>query len=159
MTSISVNSYRFAVDIASTRAYYQKHSLCSCAPCRNFYAQIQSAYPHLHAFLQHFGVETARPDEISSIESIESIDYIEVSYSVCGHIEAMDEYEIDLNPTEPVSIVVHKHCAAPNEQESEYFTLCVYGIHLPWGLDEPFPVLSQKRRRLYDFCSRLFPHT
>lgn len=156
MTNIALDSYRFAVDLPATRSYYQKHSLCPCASCRNFYEQIQSTHPQLNTFLQRFGVDVARPDNISSIANAESIDYIEVGYTICGHIEAMGDYEIDLYDPEPISIVVHNSCIIPSEQEDNCFTLCVHGIHLPWGLNEPFPASAQKRSRLHDFFIRRF---
>lgn len=156
MTNIALDSYRFAVDLPATRSYYQKHSLCSCASCRNFYEQIRSTHPQLGTFLQRFGVDVARPDEVSSIETAESIEYIQVAYTVCGRIEAMGEYEIDLHAPEPISIVVHNSCDLPNEQAGECFTLCIYGIHLPWVLSEPFPASPQKRSRLHDFFIRRF---
>ena len=39
MTTIKIDEYTFSVDVEKTREYYETHSLCDCASCRNFYAQ------------------------------------------------------------------------------------------------------------------------
>ena len=39
MTTIKIDEYTFFVDVEKTREYYEAHSLCDCASCRNFYAQ------------------------------------------------------------------------------------------------------------------------
>ena len=146
MTSIERDGYRFCVDLPATQAYYERHSLCDCSCCRNLYAGIQKHFPKLDAFLRDFGVDIARPDEASSSEEGASIEYFEVDYTVCGHVEAMGEYEFDLADSIPVHIAVRNGFVAPNEQTGEYFTLSVYGIRLPWVLDEPVPQPQSVRR-------------
>ena len=146
MTIIERDGYRFRVDLPATRAYYESHSLCDCSCCRNLYAGIQKRFPKLDAFLRDFGVDTARPDEASSSEEGASIEYFEVDYTVCGRVEAMGEYEFDLAEAIPVSVAVHDGFVAPNEQTGDYFTLSVYGIRLPWLLDEPVPQPQPVRR-------------
>lgn len=146
MTIIERDGYRFRVDLPATRAYYESHSLCDCSCCRNLYAGIQKHFPKLDAFLRDFGVDVARPDEASSSEEGASIEYFEVDYTVCGRVEAMGEYEFDLAEAIPVSVAVHDGFLAPNEQTGDYFTLSVYGIRLPWLLDEPVPQPQSVRR-------------
>ena len=146
MTIIERNGYRFRVDLPATRAYYESHSLCDCSCCRNLYAGIQKRFPKLDAFLRDFGVDVARPDEASSSEESASIEYFEVDYTVCGRVEAMGENEFDLAEAIPVSVAVRDGFVAPNEQTGEYFTLSVYGIRLPWLLDELVPQPQSARR-------------
>lgn len=45
MTTIKIDEYTFSVDIEKTREYYETHSLCDCASCRNFYAQVRGKLP------------------------------------------------------------------------------------------------------------------
>ena len=146
MTIIERNGYRFRVDLPATRAYYESHSLCDCSCCRNLYAGIKKRFPKLDAFLRDFGVDVARPDEASSSEESASIEYFEVDYTVCGRVEAMGENEFDLAEAIPVSVAVRDGFVAPNEQTGEYFTLSVYGIRLPWLLDELVPQPQSARR-------------
>ena len=90
-------------------------------------------------------MDVARPDEGSSSEEGVRIEYFEVDYTVCGHVVAMGECEFDLVDSVPLHIAVRNGFVAPNEQTGEYFTLSVYGIHLPWVLDEPVPQPQSKR--------------
>ncbi len=45
MTTIKIDEYTFFVDVEKTREYYKTHSLCDCASCRNFYAQVRGKLP------------------------------------------------------------------------------------------------------------------
>lgn len=45
MTTIKIDEYTFFVDVEKTREYYETHSLCDCASCRNFYAQVRGKLP------------------------------------------------------------------------------------------------------------------
>jgi len=140
MTTVEKDGYIFSVDIERTQAYYRTHSLCNCACCRNFYAQAKESFPELAAFLAQFGVDISRPDEICSAEEGGAMDYLSVDYTVCGEIESMGEYEIDVyDGPVPASIVVIDGFSSPNEQAGGYFTLSVMNLRLPFSLDEPFP--------------------
>ncbi|MDY2967666.1 MAG: hypothetical protein SOR87_05420 [Vescimonas coprocola] len=59
----------FSVDTEQTQRYDAAHSLCGCGYCRNYYAQIKGKLPKLDAFLREFGVDMAKLDEISSVET------------------------------------------------------------------------------------------
>lgn len=139
MATIKKNEYVFSVDTEQTEKYYETHSLCDCVCCRNYYAQIKSKLPKLNDFLSEFGVDISKPDEIMSVEMDNYIDYINVDYTVCGSIESMGQYEIDLYDNLFLSIVIADGFASPNEQTGKYFTISVMNIELPWVLDEPFP--------------------
>lgn len=140
MTTIRKDGYVFSVDIEKTKEYYKTHSLCECVNCRNYYAQVKDKFPLLNTFLSEFGVDVSKPDEAWSVESENSsIDYINVDYTVCGKVEAMGEYEIDIHDGQFLNIVITDGFVSPNEQTGEYFTISVMNINLGWALDEPFP--------------------
>lgn len=66
MKQIKINNYKFSVDIEKTKEYYNTHSLCDCVCCRNYYKQIEKELPKLKEFLDNFGVDIAKPDEVMS---------------------------------------------------------------------------------------------
>lgn len=140
MKMIQKGSSVFCVDIESTKAYYSSHSICDCCNCRNYYAQIKTLSAELNEFLSEFGIDAARPDEASSIEMENSINYLFVGYTVNGKIETKDQYETDI---ENYHIVISNGNTPfywfPNEQEEPCFFVSVSGITLPWVLEEPFP--------------------
>lgn len=161
MTTIQKDEYVFEVDVEKTKEYYNIHSLCDCAYCRNYYAQAKEKLPQLDAFLNEFGVDIARPDEIASVEMETDIDYLNVDYTVCGKVKAMGEYEIDIYDNLFLSIVVSDGFASPNEQTGEYFTISVMQIEFPWVLNEPFlkPITEKLVKRSTNFFKRLFKQT
>ena len=127
------------VDIDQTIEYYRKHSLCDCPACRNFYTQAATALPKLKEFFSELGVDISRPDESASDASDETVDYYFVAYTVSGKVLEYDKYEIDLQDGELFLNIVIDDNYIPNEQKDEYFVISVYGIKLPWVLDEPLP--------------------
>ena len=139
MIQIEKDNYKFYVDIEKTKEYYNTHSLCDCVCCRNYYKQIEQELPKLKEFLDDFGVDISKPDEIMSVENEGFIDYLNVDYTVCGNVINMSEYEIDIYDNLFLNVVVTEGFASPNEQTGEYFTLSVTNIRLPWVLDVPIP--------------------
>lgn len=149
MKIIEKDDWKFSVDVEKTKEYYKTHSLCECAYCRNFYSQIDEKLPKLKEFLEEFGVDISKPDEISSFTYENEIDYSTVYYTVCGEIVESSKYEIDIYENLFLSIVVNDEFAPPNEQTGQYFTFSVFQIRLPWVLDEPFPdtrKISKKKK-------------
>ena len=144
MKTIQKDEYIFSVDIEKTKEYYKSHSLCNCIYCRNFYAQIEGKFPKLTDFLNEFGVDISRPDEIFSAEMGNYIDYVSIIYTVCGNVKTMGKFEIDIQDNLFLSLVVTDGAVSPNEQIGEYFTISVMSIELPWVLDEPFPISKGK---------------
>jgi hypothetical protein len=62
---------RMNVDIEKTRKYYHsigQESLCKCNYCKNYYMQIKADYPAIGSYLASFGVDVAKPFEISPLE-------------------------------------------------------------------------------------------
>ena len=143
MTTIQKDEYIFEVDIEKTVEYYKTHSLCECDDCENFYAQIKGKFPKLESFLFDFGIDISKPDEIMSVELDNEIKYISIDYTVCGKVVTMGKNEIDILDNQLLSIFIIDGFASPNEQTSEYFTVSVDNIDLPWVLDKPFPVPIQ----------------
>ncbi len=139
MTRIQKDEYVFFVDVKKTKEYYKKHSVCDCIYCRNYYTQIKNKFPKFNSFLSEFGIDISKPDEITSVEMDYYIDYISVDYTVCGNVESMGEYEIDIYDDLFLSIVITNGFASPNEQTGEYFTISVMQIKLPWVLEDTFP--------------------
>ena len=158
VTTIRVDEYAFCVDVEKTREYYKNHALCDCANCRNFYAQVRGKLPKLDEFLTQFGVDISHPDEIWSVETDDGIDYISADYTVCGRVEEMGKYEIDLHDEQFLSVIVTNGFTSPNEQTGEYFTLSVNNISLPWGLDEPIPepIKATAPSKLKRFFGKIF---
>lgn len=158
MTTIKIDEYTFFVDVEKTREYYKTHALCDCASCRNFYAQAREKLPKLDEFFTQFGVDISRPDEIWSVEADDHIDYISTDYTVCGRVEKMGKYEIDLYDEQFLSVVVTDGFTSPNEQTGEYFTLSVDNISLPRVLNEPFPepIKATAPSKLKRFFGKIF---
>ncbi len=127
------------VDVEKTIEYYREHPLCTCPACRNFYAQAESKFPKLREFLSDLGVDISRPDETGWDEENGTVDYFFVAYTVNGKILELDKYEIDLNDEGMFLNIVIGDYYIPNEQKDEYFVVYVYGIKLPWVLDEELP--------------------
>ena len=151
--------YILDVDIEATRRYSENHSLCDCNEDRNLYAQIQKKFPKLTAFLAELGLLIDRPDETGSCAMDGHIDYHFVSYTVIGNILESDKYEIDMFDGEQFLNIVIDNWYVPNEQKTDrYFTVTVYGIDLPWVLDEPFPdsATSKKTFSLFERIKKLF---
>lgn len=148
MTTIQKEEYIFSVDTEKTKKYYHTHSLCECVCCRNYYAQIKNKLPKLNHFLSEFGIDASKPDEIMSIEMDDYIDYINVDYTVCGSVESIGQYEIDIYDNLFLNIVITDGFVSPNEQTGKYFTISVMKIELPWVLDEPFPKLITAKTAL-----------
>ena len=150
--------YVLDVDIEGTLKYSQEHELCDCDEDRNLYAQIRDKLPKLTEFLSELGLLIERPDETGSCAVDDHIDYHFVSYTVIGDILESDKYEIDMFDGGMFLNIVINNWYVPNEQKNDgYFTVTIYGIDLPWVLDEPFPesVVTGKGMSLFERLKRL----
>lgn len=146
---IQKDGYILDVDVEETLKYSKEHSLCNCDEDRNLYAQIREKFPKLTAFLAELGLLIDRPDEIGSCAIDDYINYHFVSYTVIGSILESDKYEIDMFDGGLYLNIVISDWYVPNEQKTDkYFTLTIYGIKLPWVLNEPFPESSVSRKKL-----------
>ena len=128
------------VDVEKTIEYYRDHSLCDCPACQNFYAQAATALPKLNEFLSELGVDISRPDETGWDDISDGVvDYFFVAYTVGGKILEYDKYEIDIWDGDLFLNIVIGNNGVPNKKTGEYFTIWVYGIKLPWILEERLP--------------------
>lgn len=156
---IQKDGYVLDVDVKATDKYSKEHSLCDCNEDRNLYAQIRERFPKLTAFLAEFGLLIDRPDETGSCAVNDYIDYHFISYTVIGNILESDKYEIDMFDGGLFLNIVIDNWYVPNEQKTDrYFTVTVYGVDLPWVLDEPFPesVTPKKVGSLLERIKKLF---
>lgn len=129
---VHLEDYILDVELAAASAYCAAHSLCACDLCRNFYRQARAALPKLAALLDSLGVMIERPDEIGACEEGGAIDYYFVAYTVPGKILQSSAYEIDLRDGEQALNIVINNDSVPNEQSAmDYFTITVFGVHLP----------------------------
>ena len=133
------------VDVEKTREYYRSISLCDCLTCRNFYAQAQNALPELKEFLGRFGVAIDRPDEIVCGDTGEKTEYLCVAYTVCGKIIEGDGCELCVQSGGLELEVTISGSYVPDEQHDDYFVVSVYGIVLPWVLEES-PAQMEKKK-------------
>lgn len=156
---IRKDGYVLDVDVEGTLKYSKEHSLCDCNEDRNLYAQIRERFPKLTAFLAELGLLIDRPDETGSCAVNDYIDYHFISYTVIGNILESDKYEIEMFDGGLSLNIVIDNWYVPNEQKTDqYFTVTIYGIDLPWVLDEPFPesVMLGKRISLLERIKRMF---
>ena len=159
MTKIQKDDYIFEVDVEKTINYYKTHSLCECVCCENFYAQIKGKFPKLESFLSDFGVGISRPDECMSVELDNTIQYNGVDYTVCGKVTTMGQYEIDIQDSIFLSLIINDSFSSPNEQTGDYFTISIVNLfELPWVLDKPFPTPIQFKptRKIKEFLEKVF---
>lgn len=144
---IRKHGYVLDVDVEDTIKYSKEHTLCDCNEDRNLYAQIAEKFPKLKEFLAELGLLIERPDETGSCAVEDYIDYHFVSYTVIGQILESDKYEINLFDGDLFLNIVIDNWYVPNEQKTDnYFTVTIYGIDLPWVLDEPFPESSAQMK-------------
>lgn len=147
---IRKHGYVLDVDIEGTSKYSQEHKICDCNEDRNLYAQIADKFPKLKEFLAELGLLIDRPDETGPCAIEDYIDYHFVSYTVVGSILESDKYEIEMFDGGLFLNIVIDNWYVPNEQNTDkYFTVTIYGIDLPWVLDEPFPESSASKKRSF----------
>jgi hypothetical protein len=77
------------VNIEKTQKYYhsmQPDSLCDCNYCKNYYTQIKADYPAIESYLASFGIDLAKPFELSPLEPDENgmLEYSACQYIVFG---------------------------------------------------------------------------
>ena len=145
---------KFDIDFEKTKEYYASRALCDCPACRNFYLLIKEKYVLLNNFLNKFGVDIANPEEIvwGDIHNGE-LDCVVVCYTVKGSILETDNYEIDIMDHTFVSIVVEDGHKRNDEETEKYFVLSVYGIYLPYIIDEKPFISNELCQKNFSTCS------
>lgn len=87
------------VNISGTRQYYHSmadSTLCSCAYCRSYRAQVRRAYPQAAAYLESLGADIEKPFETSPLEPDEEgmLEYCCCQYIVLGCCEPEYRHKI-----------------------------------------------------------------
>lgn len=155
MPVIKKEDHTFNVDIEKTKQYYKQNTLCSCSDCQNFYRQSKVKFPNLEKFLLDFGIDIARPDEISSIQSSNEIDYLFVGYTAIGNMIEFGKRAFDIRDNDQLlNIVIDSNTSFPNEQQDPYFSISVYGIRLPY---ENNKINFKATEQLIDTVSKFIP--
>lgn len=138
---IKKQDYVLDVDVQETANYYNNVTTpCECYDCRNYCLQAKNTFPSLTKFLAELGADISRPDELGAHNIDGEVCYQFVSYTIAGKILQRDKYEIDMTDGGMFLNIVIDDSYIPNKQRTErLFTVTVYGIQLPWKLEEPYP--------------------
>lgn len=151
---LEIDDKQFNINYESNVEYNKLHSLCDCPGCKNYYMQAENEMPKLKNFLEKFGIDVTKPDEIGWGDIADGkLDYVFVSYTVSGEILKHDGYEIDIFENEMCLNIVIDDKYIPNERnDKRYFTLTVYNVKLPYILTEPL-VTTSKSEKTKDILS------
>lgn len=138
--NIKCDNFEFEVDFEQNLNYYSSNKLCDCIPDKNYYNLIGIIYPKIVEFLDRFGVNAARPDEVSWVEqdTAEQTVFYEAMYSVRGKVTKGDisEYGNANIKVDDLDVYFNK-CDFPNEQNGKCFGISVFAV-LPWNQNEPY---------------------
>lgn len=143
MIKIKEQDWTFVVNEKETKKYYENlSSTCQCAYCRNFKKAYLQMPTSVRIFLEQFAIDVSSPEEITWFHSENNgmTDYI-LYYPVKGEAFSETGYELDFQGENSfVSITVQSLEEGPNfEMKSSGLCLQVFGISLPWMLEEPMP--------------------
>lgn len=75
------------------------------------------------------------------------LNYMVVHYTVNGKMLETDQYEIDISDTTFLSIIVENGYIPNNQETDDYFIVSVYGIVLPYILEEPFTTKGEVEKK------------
>mgnify|MGYP006865367396 CR=1 FL=1 len=135
---IKTEDFALDVDVQSTEEYYKTNTVCDCIDCRTFQVQAKQKFPLLTQFLEKFGVDISRPDELAAYDKGNVIYYDFVAYTVSGRILQADEYVFYITDSEMRLNIRINHQYIPNEQQSDmYFTVTVSGFRLEQQRKQP----------------------
>ncbi|MBE6678798.1 MAG: hypothetical protein E7597_08405 [Ruminococcaceae bacterium] len=157
MKHFKINSCNFDVDVEETKQYYESITLCNCVGCSNFYLQVKTAYPSVAEFLNKFGVNIEKPDEIfwTDIEN-GVILYNTIDYTVSGSFRDAGDVVLAHFNDGKVKVYITSGFVCPNSQQGEYFTLSVVGIELPTILEYPKThIISGNKRGIRGIFNRI----
>ncbi len=139
-----------------TREFYARDSgvVCDCAGCRNFVAAISQLPEELRAFLEQFGIDPAKPAEMSAVCTTDAGQiFYDGFYHLCGEIKEGKEPFIQTGPKSfklderyllPVGEdslwLGQKHALVDPDFPRPVVQMNV-DFNLPWVLDEENPYL------------------
>lgn len=148
MLNISKDNFSFLVDVEKTREYYRNSTLCDCEYCQYFHSQIPGRFPELEAFLEEFGIDTAKPDETIWYENGDTVFYDFAGYTVCGKILNAPSEEMKIEGERNFTIICNEGFAFPNEQKEDYFSFTVSNFEFP--LPETKTIVPKKRLKFFE---------
>lgn len=82
-------------DKDKNRAFYDSHTPCDCADCKNFCMRITAACKDLAEFLSRYDIDIEKPFNLVSIDRGEFTEYFSCQYLAFG--ECPDDFEMDLS--------------------------------------------------------------
>ena len=147
--------YHIDVNIDKTQGYYAKEYDigCDCKGCKNFVQTILHLPEDVKAFFSQFGVDPAKPAEISTYHSVDGIETLYGGfYHICGTIlsgknpwvqvakkqyRLNDEYAIKLS--NGFSFYFTEDCSLVDESFPTPVIQMEFTGNLPWVIDEPNP--------------------
>lgn len=161
MKTVKCDNFEFEVDYNKNQSYYLSNDLCDCPPDKNYYKIIGKYHPRLVEFLAQFGVDAARPDEISWLEQdlTEQTVFYEAMYSVKGEVTRGDisEYGTAEVKVDGLDVYFIK-CDFPNGQSEKCFGISVFVV-LPWEQAEPYEDYFYNKKSYKGLLRRLFKKT
>ena len=114
--------YVIGHDPERTRDFYAQapDTLCDCSGCRNFRAAVSRMSPELHAFLGQFGIDPAKPAEMSVLYAPEKDELCyDGFYHFCGEIREGREAYIQVG--EKSFELDQRYLISVNEEEQVWF--------------------------------------
>lgn len=160
---IELEDWLLEVDTAKTAAYSMEEyaGRCTCGYCRNYYAAVDPAYPHIRGFMEQFGIHIEAPDELMPYE-VNGDMWCDGLFAVSGRILRKGRGSIHLDQLR-ISFEELSEVSVNHGFQGECFVICVSGMILPWVLDEPMEEINSpvKSRSLFDrfFSGFEFPDT
>lgn len=150
--------YHLDIQVEKTQEYYRQFDYsnfsCGCAGCNNFDLVHSELPDDINAFLMQFGVDPAKPPEISAIYTVDSKELpYQGCYYICGKIlsgkdpyvrisekarRLNEEYQIRLS--RDFSFYFEEDLILDKDFPKPIIRLSFTGT-LPWVLDEPNPYL------------------
>lgn len=157
---ISTHGWEFDFDYDKTREYYKNNeNRCTCAPCRNFYQNVDSLPLDLVSFLEQFGIDVSRPIEQCSdfADKERRVVDNDLSYVVHGIASSMEGYEIDIGFANVV--ITDKEHVPSTEMDDPIFVFLIFNLRFPWtvedDLDECYPEKKTLKEKIRNHFRRL----
>ncbi len=141
---ISFGGQSPAIDVDANKTYYQTNALCDCVACQSFRKQVKKRYPRLTAFLEKFGVDAGRPDDILWVGEDESPSYECVSYSVAGEFPDGFMGEETIEDATPLLLTLDAAYVPSQRQDKTKYAISVFGIAFPCHAPKT-PSLERKK--------------
>ncbi len=149
MARILTSERPLNVNLKITRAYYAKKPLRDCKGGRNFQAQVKNDYPYLDEFLIKLGVDITKPEILAFDKQPDGLlNYFVATYVVSGEIDG-SKYSREAFYDRPfVRVIIEKGYPDGEDGVGQFFNITVYGIVLPFVLNEPPPPNEKPPKKL-----------